>query len=413
MMAESVPDEIATLLSELGDSAHKVVVYRYNKATKKMARLDEWSHSEFSLGMLADTYGGGTYRVYVFRPNGQIVGTKMVEIDEAKKPKVDPSQIVSGPQGTQFILPPQQDNSKLLEILMAQASKSQELMMTMMSKFAESAAAAGRLPPAPSIVKDVGDILALQKMLEGKGDPQVNSVKTALDLTHQILELTQKDGGGASEGGFMETLTKTILPMLTGQPSTAEAILKALTPAPAPRPLAPAPAPQPQLAPPPTPGVLPNPAPAPSSTAEGLGAPSPTPSAPGVSEATVVPDDELDTLFKEMKKSLLFPIYRGMILKMAADKVDPAEAAVSMMDRIPETYYMIMNDLFIRPDFLDRVVRHVPESAPQREWLAATVDALKAAIVDFFESDDTPPADQPPLDASPAGDAPLADGDKK
>lgn len=394
MIGDSVPDEIASLLSELGDSAHKVVVYRYNKATKKMARLDEWAHSEFSLGMLADTYGGGTYRVYVFRPNGQIVGTKMVEIDEAKKPKTDPTQVIQGPQGTHFVLPPAQDNSKFLELMMAQASKSQELLVMMMTKFAESAAQGNRTPTQPSLVKDIGDVLALQKMLEGKGDPQVNSVKTALDLTQKILELTQNNGSSESGGGgFMETLTKSILPMLTGQPNLTNTILAALTPQPRPGQAAQSPQPNPpaQISQPPAtpPGVPALSAPTPSPTAEAPVVAPAIPGAPGATEAVVEADDELDTLFKEMKKSLLFPIYRGMILKMASDAVPPVEAAISMMDRIPETYYMIMNDLFVRPDFLDRVVRHVPEAAPHREWLTSTVGALKDQIAEFFADDDT------------------------
>lgn len=388
LMPDSVPDEISSLLAELGDTAHKVVVYRYNRTTKKMARLDEWGHTEFSLGMLADTYGGGTYRVYVFRPNGQMAGSKMVEIDEAKKPKHDPTLLpyAAGP-GTQVFVPPAPDMSKFMEIMMTQSARSQELVMTMISKMAEGMSAANRAPAAPSVIKDVGDILALQKMLEGKGDPQVNNMKSMLDMLMKGMEIARENTPEGGGGGFMETLTKTILPMLAGQPNFAQTIVGALAPAvlPQPRPYTP-PIPNP------APGAQVQIAAAPLAPAAGL-----QPESPGAVEPAPAVDDDLDILFKEMKKSLLFPIYRGMILRMASDKADFILSADSILNRIPDSYYIIMNDLFTRPDFVERVLKHVPEAVPHKDWLASTVEALKMGIAEYFKGEEEEPAPADPV----------------
>jgi len=381
------PEEVQMLLSELGDEDHKVVVYRFNKDSKKFARLDSYTHKEFTLDMLGDTYGGGRYRIYVFRPNGQILHSKVVEIDEAKRPKVDHYQQIPGQGGTQVVLPPQQDMSKIVDVMVTQSNRSQELMMTMMTKMAEIMAMSGNRPATPSLVKDVGDIVALQKMFESKGDPGMNSVSAVLNGLKQGIELAQmaNPGGSSEGGGLMDTILKSLIPAFVGaQPSLSDRVMGALGPVARP-PMVPNPAPRPQIPPTaPTPAVGHTPENQAVSQIQAPAVPSPE---PGPSASSP----------KENGMSLGFQfvlsMYKAPILDMARTNFDPEKAAEIIVTRIPETYYPVCLDFTNKTDRMDYVKQFLPElfvvdPVSKKDcagWTTKVLDAGKDILTEYFK----------------------------
>jgi len=385
-LAPAEPEEIQSLLSELGDEDYKVVVYRFNKDLKKFARLDSYGHKEFTLDMLGDTYGGGKYRIYVFRPNGQITMSKIVDIDEAKKPKVDPHQVVQGQGGTHVVLPPQQDMSKIVDIMVSQNNRSQELMMTMMTKLAEVMAMSGNRPAAPSLVKDVGDIVALQKMFEPKGEPGMNSVNAVLNGLKQGLELAQmaNPGGNSEGGGLMDTLLKALIPAFVGaQPSFSDRVMGAVTPVARPPIQNPIPRPQiPPTVPAPTAGLTP---------AQQAVSQIPAPTAlPAEAEPVVSAPKESGM---GLGFQLVIAMYKAPILDMAKSSFDPEKAAEIIITRIPEDYYAVCLDFTNKIDRLNYVKEFLPElfiedpitKASCADWVTKVLDAGKEILTNYFK----------------------------
>lgn len=390
------PEEVQMLLSELGDEDHKVVVYRFSKELKKFARLDSYSHKEFSLDTLGDTYGGGKYRIYVFRPNGQILHSKVIEIDEAKKPKQDASQgvIATGPQ---VIIPPQQDMTKVMDMMMSQSERNQALMMTMMTKMAEAMTGVARQPAPPSIVKDMGDILALQKMMENRADPQTANVNAVLNGLKQGMELAQMAGAGGEkeEGGLMGILNKLLPAFVGGQPSMADTVMRALAPVARPQAL-PAPArPAPVLRPAPT--TIPAPAPA---VPQIAAAPVPAPAVPPTPEEPVIVAPKEEGM--NLGMSLIVAMYKAPILDMAKANFEPEKAAEIIALRIPEAYYAVCLDFTNKEDRVELVNQFIPELKPYGEWVGKVLDGGKVILTEYFD-DETPEAI--PTDAQPAAPA--------
>lgn len=384
-LIDPIPDEIGALLEELGDVAHKVVVYRYNRVTKRMARLDEWPHNEFSLGMLGDTFGGGTYRIYVFRPNGQMVSSKVVDIDEAKKPKeTAPVQVpVYAPA-------PQQapDTSRLLEVMMQQQSKSQELVMTMMAKMAETVSAINNRPAQPSVIKDVGDILALQKMLGG--DNATTKIEAVLGALRQGMELGQMAGGGEDKG-LLDKLVDTFLPALAGTPGMADRLMGALRPA-----LVPPSAPAPQPLPRPAPAAVQIPAPA------APVVPAPAPAAPAEAAPERVEEPSMG-----MGLNFLVAMYKGPILDMARQNFDESTAADIIVLRIPRDYYPVCLDFVSKSDCAEQVLKFIPDLVPYGPWVTRVLAAGRQALEEELAPE--PVADQgaPAETGAPAPEEPA------
>jgi hypothetical protein len=375
------PEEVQMLLSELGDEDHKVVVYRFSKELKKFARLESYSHKEFSLDTLADTYGGGKYRIYVFRPNGQILHSKVIDIDELKKPKPDASQVVQTAQGTQVIMPPQQDMTKVMDMMVSQSERNQALMMTMMTKMAEAMGAVHAQPAAPSIVKDVGDILALQKMLENKA-PQTDNVTAVINGLKQGIELAQlaNPNGNQEETGVLGII-KQLLPAFVGmggggQPNLMERITQSI-PRPLPRPT---PHPAPASAQIPAPAAQVTPAPAAQVT--------PAP-AQITAEPNANPHKEPTMNFG---LSMMIAMYKAPILDMAKTDFDTEKAAEIIVTRIPESYYPVCLDFTNKKDRLELVKMALPElfvidpvtNKDYSEWTTKVLDSGKALLTEYF-----------------------------
>ena len=386
MLPAQEPEEITALLEELGDEDHKVVVYRFDENLKAFARLDSYSHKEFSLDSLADSYGGGRYRIHVFRPNGQIAaGVKIINIDKAKKPKVDSSTVHTSASGTQVFMPPQQDMTKVMDIMMTQSNRQQELMMTMMTKMAEVMSGSHQAPAAPSIFKDVGDIVALQKLFESKGDPQINNMNAVLGALQKGMELAQAaNPSGNSEsggGGLLDTVIKALLPAVTGNPGLVGTVMSAMAPLARPQQRAYVPQQNPIQNPPPFSQV-----PAAQSI---TGQPQLSAPIPVVAEPVVETPKEQGM---NLGLQLVIAMYRGPIVDMAKDGFETDKAAEIIVLRIPETYYAMVLDFTNKADRLELVKQFIPElfiidSKTQKdfsEWTTKVLDAGKVILTEYF-----------------------------
>ena len=375
-LREQDPEEIQSLLSQLGDDDHKITVARWNNQEKLFARLDSYSHKEFDLDTLGDAYGGGKYKIMVFRPNGQIRFTKVVVIDSAKKPKIDPAQMVSTAQGAQVIMAPQQDNSKMFDLMVQQNNRSQEMFMVLVTKMAEAfASKAAPAAPAPSIVKDLSDVLAIQKMLEAKGDPAQNNMNTMLGVLKQGLELGQlaspNSGEGNSGGGVMDIVTGLLGKFVGNQPGFADKVVGALAPMARPNP--PAPAPQRPMV---QPTVQAQPQPQISQT------PAPVP-APQVEEAVVETTPKEQTM--DLGLRLVIAMYKGPVLDMAKQDFDAEKAADIIIMRIPESYYPLCLDFTAKPDRLAVVTQFIPELQQFSPWVDKVLTAGNQALTEYFK----------------------------
>jgi len=198
---DSSYEELMSTLSELGEEDHKVVVYRYNKEKKKYARLEEWGHKEFSLNTLADAYGGGSYRIFVYSSNGRFVTSKIVEIDEAKKPK---EQNVPG-QGTG-----QQDLSRIYELLLAQSEKNNALMLGLVEKIFSSTNNYNKVNEG--FIKSIDDIINLKQLFNNKSEDPAITVNKLLEVFNRGMEFgTAVSENGTGKESVLESVFKKFL----------------------------------------------------------------------------------------------------------------------------------------------------------------------------------------------------------
>lgn len=172
------------------ENESRVVVYRFNKETKKFARLDEWGIKEFSIGLLGDTYGGGTYKIYIFKPNGQIAKHKIIEIDELKKPKIknEPVEHKEPKEDQQAI-------AKAIETIHHQQSKFFEMMttmmMTMMQNFAQTISASKTNNNNDGLIKSIDDLIKIKNFLKEQERNPAKDIDVLIDTFKKGIEISQ------------------------------------------------------------------------------------------------------------------------------------------------------------------------------------------------------------------------------
>lgn len=387
-----VPDEVNTVLAELGESEHKVTLSRLNKEGKRYALLDSWPHKDFSLDMVGDMYGGGKYRIVITDPTGHYMGSKVFEIDAAKKPKDQAPAIPAIPPG--YVPAAAQDNTKIYELLMAQQDRSNQQTIAMMSKLMETMALTNQ--PKENLFKNVQDVIAVMKLTENKPDPSVSQMNGVIDALKKGLELGQRvavaENAPAGDGeGFLGMLLNKLLPAISGNPSVIAAIsntlTSAMTPAAPQRPQIPtdsAVSPQYQQRPadkqpPPVPGL----------TSPG------TPVAP-LSDTTIMENnnmDDTDRMFQQVKSHFFFSLYNPVLLEKARTNADVEKTAGMVLLSIPETSYAPLAAIINRPGFIDKMTKNLPEYASYKPWLTELVTRLLADITEYFSADLTDDTD--------------------
>jgi hypothetical protein len=195
---EPEPSDVSLMnaLAEIGGSDVEATVSVYRASSEKGLKGGAWltscAASEFSLEMLRDNYGGGTYRIHI-KKDGRIVkgGNRLITIEEAKKPVATfvPQQ-------------PAPDFMKFAEVMQSGFSRLGELIVQMNQ--------APRVDSNQMRRDMMADMLTMKEIFGVGHAPQQNNGEQAINMLMKGLELareiTPREGEAGTADIIMEAL---------------------------------------------------------------------------------------------------------------------------------------------------------------------------------------------------------------
>lgn len=177
------------VMQELGDNVVKVYLQR-RLPGKKLAWLDAFDVSEFSVEEVARQYGGGKYLARFVGPNSQMLKAHTFYIDEARKPDPKPGDGVTAQPDRSF------ERELLLTLLAKQQPSDPAAMMAAVGAMMQAQQAA-MLP----MYQKFAEMLGPQK-------------ERPLDELVAVMELGAKLAGGKGESDWMDVARELGVPFL-------------------------------------------------------------------------------------------------------------------------------------------------------------------------------------------------------
>lgn len=372
--------EAEDVASELGSGSFAIIT-RLNRATAQYAYLDRIPGNEVNQAMLAERYGGGSYKVQLRGPKAGkrnvILNTLSFEVDASIPPKTPPGLTFAPRIGH-----PMGENNghgdgdmtmdkimqagvlklldgygelidrkgeggggnDMIQLLIASMQSQSQMMMAMMQSQSQQAAQAAQaqastLTALISLMANNKPELAEQVALFKAMAPEKQSFKDMLESFQMLREIS---GEVAPEQGWPGVVREAI-PALGAAIQGAVQHDRKAQPQPQPRRL-----PAGQLQGQPT-TVESNP-------------PQPT---------------EPDGMWKMIAKTQL-----PFLLKQAAADKEPDLYAALLCDQVPDVYVGALRSVAESDTFVEDTLAAFPETHPYRDWFTKLLSEVRAIILD-------------------------------